>query len=95
MGPINSKDKTSAETTNSTALGDNEAYMNDSRVDVEDKEKAQETTNEDSKIGLPEGEVGDCMLGITVVFACANTQQCNLTCILTVTHYEHVTAIYA
>ncbi|KAK2186212.1 hypothetical protein NP493_210g00025 [Ridgeia piscesae] len=65
MGPINSKDKTSAETTNSTALGDNEAYMNDSRVDVEDKEKAQETTNEDSKIGLPEGEVGDCMLGIT------------------------------
>ena len=68
MGPINSKDKSSAEFSPTGTMGDNEASMNESRVDIQDSEKARETTSEEPKIGLPEGAVGDCMLGITVIF---------------------------
>ena len=68
MGPINSKEKTSAEISPTGTMGDNEATMNGSRVVIEDSEKARETTREEPNIGLPEGAVGDCMLGITVIF---------------------------
>lgn len=78
MGSINSKKKTSAENSPSSHVGDNEEYSNDSRVDIEDSEKARETTSEEPTVRLPEGAVGDCMLGITVVLSCTNVYMCQV-----------------
>ena len=36
-------------------------------VNVHDSEKDRDATGEEPRVGLPEGDIGDCLLGITVI----------------------------